>query len=102
MESRYFPKECVDSKITEPDECKRFLSLKHMPSACREAGIETKDECEKHLRDKFMAPACEAQGIVGQAACEEFVYGHVAGDVSCQGLGAEECALARPFPVPRP
>ncbi|HSD12234.1 MAG TPA: Ig-like domain-containing protein, partial [Patescibacteria group bacterium] len=94
LERKYFPKECLDAGITDPAACKDRLQALHMPAECRDAGTASEDDCEALLRKRYMDPVCATQGITDASACAEFIYGHMAGGVVCQGLDPEQCALA--------
>lgn len=94
LERKYFPRECLDQGITDPSVCKDRLQALHMPAECRDAGTASEDDCEALLRKRYMDPVCATQGITDASACAEFVYGHMAGGVVCQGLDPDQCALA--------
>lgn len=89
-----FPAECTQQGLSDVATCKRYLAIKNLPENCRAAGVEDSGACDAYLREKFMAPACSAKGIADAVDCKEFMYRSVASEVSCVGLGAEECVIS--------
>lgn len=68
------PKACMDSQITKPEDCQKFLYEIDTPDLCKKAKVTDSKACNQLLFANFSPPECKKAGLTTKAECDALLF----------------------------